>query len=422
MNRKYLIYGVGALIISLLVYVYAGSLMTNNVYSKKVAYRIDEEATKNNTEEESSDKELQEEEENSSVEEKKAENDNVVEPEESKEEIDDDNESVENEIIEEDINEPIEENAMEDDGYEIVEVFESKVSSDFFTNIKYEKYPMNLNYVVVLDKSAKIREEPTLEAKVLKEANRNEKINLSKAVKGQYLENYDSDVWYKVYWEEGGQTTYGYMLDSLGQARSFRVKEVERFLEALKVEVDNNSTAYISNYKNTNGAAPFYNGKSVDSYGERRYQAAPGYSDPNYESEFRYFPDGALLSVLEEKDNFLKVTTLNFSGEYWIPKKYVSFENSIEELSKIVVIDRKNQNEIVFEYSEDKWNLVSYALATTGKKGRYSRETPLGYYMVIQKRPSFVYYGDGSNKIAGFASYTTRFTGGIYIHGYTNKL
>lgn len=416
MNKKYLIYGVGALIISLSIYVYFGSLKTNNVYSNKLGYRIDEKVNGDTAEEDRNNKELKEK-VNSSSDEKKAENDDILEPEESKEEVDSDNESLENEADGDNIKESIEENIEEDEGYEVVEVFESKIYSNSTANIKYEKYPIDLNYLVILDKNSKIREEPTLEATVLKEALRNEKINLSKAVKGQHVEQYNSDIWHKVYWENKGETTYGYILDSLGETRRFRVKEVEKLFKKLKTEVDNNSTAYISNYKNINGSAPLYNGKSTDKYGARRYQAAPGYITPDYESEFRYFPDGALISVLEEKDNFLKVKALNFSGMYWIPRKYVSFENSIEELSKIVVIDRKNQNETVFEYSEDKWSLVSYALATTGQKGRYKLETPLGYYMAIQKRPSFLYYGDGTKKIAGFAPYATRFTGGMYIHG-----
>ncbi len=417
MNKRYLIYGVGALIISLLVYLNLASLTAKNVYSNNVAYRIEEGATVDDTKKDSINEESKDENMNSSSEEIIDESDDIIEVDEPHEEEEINTETSETEDLVQDIEEKAQESVEEDEGYEVVEAFESKMSMEFTSNIKYEKYPMDFSYIVVLSRVANIREKPSLEGKVLKQARRNEKINLSKTVKGQYLEKYDNGIWYKLYWEEQGETKYGYMLSSLGEARSFRVKEVEEVLSALKSEVDSNDTAYISNYKNVNGAAPHYKGKSVDEYGARRYQAAPGHISPDYESEFRYFPDGALLSVLEEKDDFIKVRTPNFSGEYWVPKKYVSFENSIEELSKIVVIDRKNQNETVFEYSEDKWTLVSYALATTGRKGSYRRETPLGYYMAIEKKPSFLYYKDGTKQIAGFAPHATRFTGGMYIHG-----
>ena len=57
-------------------------------------------------------------------------------------------------------------------------------------------------------------------------------------------------------------------------------------------------------------------------------------------SEFRYFPDGMLVSVLGEEGNFYRVKTLSFPGEYWIDKKYLSFRNSLKELTKVVVVDR----------------------------------------------------------------------------------
>ena len=49
MNKRYLIYGVGALIISLLVYLNLASLTAKNVYSNNVAYRIEEGATVDDT-------------------------------------------------------------------------------------------------------------------------------------------------------------------------------------------------------------------------------------------------------------------------------------------------------------------------------------------------------------------------------------
>lgn len=389
-NKKYWMYGLGILSISLLLNISFDSQKATNAYSNRIESNVHGEADEVK-EEGSSDNES-----------KYLEGDE----EESREDIKDDKDNTEE-------SEKLKENGK----YEIVEVFNTKLSSNFTVNIQYEKYPMDFSYVVVAAKNANIREEPTSEAAVLKSVSRNEKINLIEAVKGEYIDKYESAIWYKVYWEDKEERIYGYILGKLSEVRSFRINEMEIFLKRLKFEVDNNKTAHISNYKNFKGAAPLYKGKAFDKYGQRRYQSAPAYIDLDYKSEFRYIPDGALLSVLEEQEKFIKVRTLNFKGEYWVPKKYVSFENSIEELKRVLVVDRKNQNVIVFEYKDDGWSLISYALATTGKKGRYRLETPLGYYMVIEKRPSFLYYKDGTKKIAGYAPYAIRFTGGIYLHG-----
>lgn len=419
MSKKYLMYGLGVLLIILFMYGCCDLIKADDVNSNIIEGSIEEKVDEVNTRGDRNNNGPENQEVNGDSEEIDNREDRNEELEECEENIKGEYEinqdAIDEEIIEEE--QAVEEVMKEDEKYEIVEVFSTKSSLDFPTNIKYDKYPIDLSYVMVLGSRVNIRKEPTVESEILRKSARNNKVNLSKSVKGQYIEKFDSDIWYRVYWEEKGEIVYGYMLDKLGEARSFRVNEVEKLLNKLKTKVDNNQTAYIANYKNRSGSAPLCKGKSVDDYGTRRYQSAPAYMAPDYKSVFRYIPDGTLLSVLEEKDNFFKVSGLNFEGQYWVPKKYVSFKNSIEELKKVVVVDRKNQNETVFKYSEDKWSLVSYGLATTGRVGRYSRETPLGYYMVIEKRPSFLYYKDGTKKIGGYAPYAVRFSGGMYIHG-----
>ena len=55
-----------------------------------------------------------------------------------------------------------------------------------------------------------------------------------------------------------------------------------------------------------------------------------------------------------------------------------------------------------------------YGLSTTGVKGTYSLETPLGYLWLL-KRDKFLYLEDGTTQ-AGYA-HMQRFSGGGYIHG-----
>jgi hypothetical protein len=121
--------------------------------------------------------------------------------------------------------------------------------------------------------------------------------------------------------------------------------------------------------------------------------------------------------VLEERDGFTKVKVIGWEGEYWVQNKYINRKNTLKELNKVIIVDRKFQNQGVFEFREGQWSLVSYNLATTGKKGTYSLETPLGYYMAIQKRDKFLYFKDGTQEIAGYAPYAIRFSAGGYIHG-----
>lgn len=301
--------------------------------------------------------------------------------------------------------------------YIVVNDFNTVLSDGIYQNIKYDKYPTSYNYLLVLSKKLNIREEPTTNSKILRKAVYFEKMNLVKGIKGEKLKKYNSDLWYKVFWKEEDQLKYGYVFSALAEAREFQFDKMENALDTLKNEVEKNQTAYIANYKNRNGKAPLYNGKTNDAYGERRYQSVPAYIDPNLQSEFRYIADGTLVSVLEEKESFYKITTLNFEGVYWIPKKYVSFRNHIEKLKKVVVVDRKNQNEGVFEYIDNKWHLISYVFATTGENAKHKLETPLGYYMAIEKKSKFLYLDDETRKIAGYAPFAIRFTGGSYIHG-----
>jgi hypothetical protein len=187
-------------------------------------------------------------------------------------------------------------------------------------------------------------------------------------------------------------------------------------VKVLQKTIEENRIGYISNYKNINGYPLAYNGSNMDAYGNDRSQSAPGYIDVN-KSDFRYFADGLLVSILEENEAYYKVSTPAFDGEYFIPKKYVSFKNAPEQLKKVIVIDELNQNEGVFEWSIDKWKLISYIYATTGVESKYSFVTPKGHFMAIQKKPYFLYLEDGTTRISGFAPFAVRFSAGGYIHG-----
>jgi len=299
----------------------------------------------------------------------------------------------------------------------VVKTFATQLPPGIEKQLAYDKYPISYDYLLVVGSNINIRRAPRVSSPVIAKAALFEKLNVIQEVRGEYLERYASDVWYRVFWKEDGEMKYGFIFGYFVDPRRFQFEKMAEAVQKLKEEVESTQTAYIANYKNRNGLPPLYKGKTIDPYGNVRGQSAAGYYDLNNLKEFRYFPDGMLLTILGEEGNYYKVRTLSFPGEYWVEKKYVSFRNSLEELTKVVVVDRNYQNEGVFEYLDGKWKLISYTFATTGIKGKYTFETPLGYFMAIETRDRFLYLDDVTGEIAGYAPYAIRFSAGGYIHG-----
>jgi len=56
--------------------------------------------------------------------------------------------------------------------------------------------------------------------------------------------------------------------------------------------------------------------------------------------------------------------------------------------------------------------------ATTGKSNPpYAMKTPVGMYLLQEKKSKMFYYKDGTTVIHGYAPWASRFTNGAYIHG-----
>ncbi len=236
-------------------------------------------------------------------------------------------------------------------------------------------------------------------------------------VEGEYSNKSASDRWYRVYWMDKDVKQYGYVFAPIVHKREFQFDKMIQAADLLKREIDSNSTAYVYNYKNRNGWAPRYKGGVVDEYGAKREQSAPAYFHEADATEFRYMTDGTLLSIHSETEDAYQVTAPGYEGIYFVPKKYVSFKNSIESLNKVVIVDRKNQNEILLEHNGQAWSLVSRMLATTGVKAQYKEETDLGHFMVAEKKSKFLYLDDITEEISGYAPFAIRFNGGAYVHG-----
>ena len=299
----------------------------------------------------------------------------------------------------------------------VIKTYNTTLPEGIEADLLYTDYQIDYDYILILNENVNIREEPTTQSPVISTGVYGEKYSLIETVKGELLEKHESDEWHKITFKKDDEINSGYIFAPLTEVRYFQFDKMYQELTAIKEQVDTNTTAYISNYKNYNGWPPRFNGNSNDDYGYRRSQSAAGYMEPDTASDFRYIPDGILLNVLEETEYFYKVKPLTFDGEYFVEKKYVSFDNSIDTLSQVIIVDRKYQNCATFEYRDGKWIMISYVFATTGKDGQYALPTPLGHYATIQKRDRFLYYADGTKIIAGYAPYAIRFSGGGYIHG-----
>lgn len=304
----------------------------------------------------------------------------------------------------------------EEVSFEVIRRFATPFPDSIVVDLKYSQYPIYNDYVLVTS-GANIRENPDASTRILGKAGYFEKLAVLAEVEGQYVSSYQNDIWYEVLQVKEDQVIHGYILSSLVQLRTFQFEKMVSALDALKSEVDHNKTGYISNYKNVNGAPPYHLGTSFDAFGVKRYQSAPAYFSATTKSDFRYIADGTLVSIIGQTDTFYIIKTLNFTGEYHVPKRYVSLRNSIDQLTQAIVVDRKNQNEGVFEYVDNRWHMISYIYATTGEKARYKEPTDLGYYMAIEKLNRFLYLDDITRQIAGYAPYAIRFGGGAYVHG-----
>lgn len=77
-----------------------------------------------------------------------------------------------------------------------------------------------------------------------------------------------------------------------------------------------------------------------------------------------------------------------------------------------------DQNITTLNVSEGEWKIRSMNLPLPEcMLPLMLRKTPLGMYLLQQKKTRMVFLKDGSAEIGGYAPYASRFTNGAYIHG-----
>ena len=239
---------------------------------------------------------------------------------------------------------------------------------------------------------------------------------------------------------------YPYEYEYQGETRPYRFREMIDQAQRMLAEYQQGTITFLDNYKDRNGKAPLYHGKTTDRDGTLRGAAVPGYPDPENPTEFDYLPDGTMVRLMDSKDSegtegskgegslgtkgFLQVWSLTDQQKYWVPEHYVRKDRRLLSPKKVIAIDRTNQTIAALEqvtrltyyenpgvYLKTDWQIVSYSRCTTGKLGPYHQPTPVGTFYGIEKKPYLEYLIDGTNLVGGREPYAIRFTAGAYVHG-----
>ena len=85
-----------------------------------------------------------------------------------------------------------------------------------------------------------------------------------------------------------------------------------------------------------------------------------------------------------------------YDGAWYVPKDYVR-TLPVHRFSKVIFVDRTDQNIATLEKMGTVWYVRSMNPATTGLHNPpYQQETPLGVYVIQEHKPKMYYLRDGS--------------------------
>lgn len=208
--------------------------------------------------------------------------------------------------------------------------------------------------------------------------------------------------------------------------RVFQWDKIKRGLLLIdSMQQKKHNWAILQNYKNVNGEAPLVREyannvykRIADSFGVERFQSVPLFLVNDTVLGERYGRDGTPVKYLGEEGTFLRIGTVNIEGEWLVPKKYVKIIGDTVTFNHAIFVDRRNQNITTLEKVGSKWMVRSMNPATTGLfKPPYAQDTPLGLFIIQERKSKMVYLKDGTQETGGFAPWASRFTNGAYLHG-----
>ena len=209
--------------------------------------------------------------------------------------------------------------------------------------------------------------------------------------------------------------------------RSFKwdvMRKCLAFIETMQHDTVN--WLVLQNDKKLNREAPLVRSyvrnaykRVADTLGVERYQSVPLYLLTDTLTPERYGRDGTIAYLLGREGSFCRVLPATFEEEWLVPERYLKPLADSTLFHHVVFVDRRDQNICTLEWTgRGEWKIRSMNPATTGRHAPpYAQETPLGMYLIQQKKTRMVFLKDGSTATGGYAPYASRFTNGAYIHG-----
>ena len=209
--------------------------------------------------------------------------------------------------------------------------------------------------------------------------------------------------------------------------RSFKWDVIRNCLAYIEnMQRDSVKWVVLQNYKNLNREAPLVRKfvrnayrRVADTLGVERYQSVPLYLPGDTLVPERYGRDGTLAYMLGEEGGFSRILPITLEDERLVPRRYLKLLADSTVFNHVIFVDRLDQNIATLErMDKGEWKIRSMNPATTGRHAPpYAQETPLGMYLLQQKKSRMIFLKDGSAATGGYAPYASRFTNGAYIHG-----
>ncbi|MCD8194238.1 MAG: L,D-transpeptidase, partial [Tannerellaceae bacterium] len=160
--------------------------------------------------------------------------------------------------------------------------------------------------------------------------------------------------------------------------------------------------------------------ETIDRYGIEDAQSAPLYTPGDLFISERYGRDGTPVKLIQKEEKYTYAEVMGMEGHWQIPSGYIKTlpGGNSYPFKKVIFVDRTHQHVTALEKAGNKWLVRSMNPATTGiHRPPYRRKTPLGIFVLQEKKPRMFYLKDGSDQLEGFALYANRFTAGGYLHG-----
>ncbi|WP_240920234.1 L,D-transpeptidase [Sphingobacterium chungjuense] len=220
--------------------------------------------------------------------------------------------------------------------------------------------------------------------------------------------------------------------DSYAYEDTTRVFQWDKIKERL-ADVENfqrmpHQYGVLQNHRNKNKEAPLVKNwkrnaykRVADSLGTERWQGVPLYAAGQHDAPELYGRDGYLVIITKNDTtaDMMEVEGISLPGKFDVPDRYVKVLGDTVVFDRVAIVDVTNQNIATFQKTDKgAWKVLSMNPATSGMhKPPFSTETPLGVYVVQEKKKKMMFLKDGTSSIQGYAPFATRFSNGGYIHG-----